>query len=576
MTGLPLVSIVTPTLNQGRFIEATIRSIQAQTYDHFEHIVVDGGSTDETLEVLRRHEGTYPLRWLSEPDAGMYDAINKGMRLASGEILAYLNSDDLYFPWTLETVVEAFARHRGADVVYGDGLGINDQTGLEDLRFQPPFRFEFLLRAGSFVQPAVFWTREIHGAVGEFDQAFRLAGDLDFWLRIGPDRRFVKVDELLAIERDHDDTKRSSQWDQLMSESVAIRNRVDRGSPPRRRLGLIAGRFRAWWARRVDWARFARETRRSRRAPSRPWARFLGASHLRLSYGRLVVTQLPWLGRRIAAGSLHSGVDWLHRSQSSTDGPPSGQLRHLSADWDELGSTDPLWAILSDPTKTNGRWDVDEFLATGRAEVDAVLTRARGLGLPIMPGRALDFGCGVGRVTRALAPHFRECVGVDISSTMIERAVKLNQDVPNTVFRLNRADDLRAFPDGHFDLIYSSLVLQHVPERRLIVGYLAEFARLLSPGGLLVFQLPGSLPLRYRIQPRRRMYHLLRRIGMAPGVLQRRLGLYPISMTAIATDQVVRHLRDSGLTVVDVERSEIRGFAIENRTYWATPEAAHP
>ena len=121
MTDRPLVSIVTPTLNQGRFIEATINSIRAQTYDHFEHIVVDGGSTDETLDILAATRApTHALAVGARP--GMYDAVNKGMRLASGEILAYLNSDDLYFPWTLETVVEAFGGHPEADVLFGETL----------------------------------------------------------------------------------------------------------------------------------------------------------------------------------------------------------------------------------------------------------------------------------------------------------------------------------------------------------------------------------------------------------------------------------------------------------------------
>ena len=94
---------VTPTLNQGRFIEQTVRSLKGLSYDHLEHIVIDGGSTDETLDILRRYEGSVPDALDSEPDAGMYDAINKGMHQAKGDILAYLNSDDLYFPWTLRS-----------------------------------------------------------------------------------------------------------------------------------------------------------------------------------------------------------------------------------------------------------------------------------------------------------------------------------------------------------------------------------------------------------------------------------------------------------------------------------------
>jgi hypothetical protein len=312
VTARPLVSIVTPTLNQGGFIEQTILSIKGQTYRDVEHIVIDGGSTDGTLEILRRYDGTYPMRWISEPDRGMYDAINKGMRLASGDILAYLNSDDLYFPWTLETVVEHFLGHPETDVVLGDALGVHEQTGAEDIRFQPPYRWTFLLRAGSFVQPAVFWRRRVYSGVGEPNATLRLAGDLHYWLRMGPSCRFDKVHELLAIERDHAATKRSSEWDALMRESAAARLQFDTSPAIVRRAGLLVGRFRAWWDRRLAWARFVRRAGRPDASRRGPWHRFFAASHVRFSRRRLLLAQVPWLGRRFLPGSMNSGVDWLH------------------------------------------------------------------------------------------------------------------------------------------------------------------------------------------------------------------------------------------------------------------------
>src|SRR4029078_7097043 len=126
--------------------------IRAQTYDHYEHIVVDGGSTDATLDILRAQEDSYPMPWQSEPDRGMYDAINKGMRQATGEILCYLNSDDLFFPWTLETVVAAFEADPSADLVIGAVLGLREDVR-GDIRFQTPYRFDFLRYASSLVQP---------------------------------------------------------------------------------------------------------------------------------------------------------------------------------------------------------------------------------------------------------------------------------------------------------------------------------------------------------------------------------------------------------------------------------------
>jgi glycosyltransferase involved in cell wall biosynthesis len=318
----PRVSIVTPTLNQGRFIEATIRSIKTQTYSRLEHIVVDGGSTDETLAVLRRHEATYPMRWISEPDKGMYDALNKGMASAAGDILAYLNSDDLYFPWTLEAVVQAFEAHPDADVVFGDALGVSSD-GRHDIRFQPPHRYEFLLHASSFVQPAVFWRRAVADEVGPFDASMRLAGDLDFFLRMGRSRTAVRVDEVLAIERDHALTQRSQQWNLLMSESSRSRAAARPMSAVRRRVLRSIERFKAWIARRALWLSFAREVRHNRHGSARRWRRFLEASRPQIDPARIVLGQLPWIGRRFLAGAIHLEVDWLTPAGADS-GPADG------------------------------------------------------------------------------------------------------------------------------------------------------------------------------------------------------------------------------------------------------------
>ena len=104
----PRISIVTPTFNSEEYLETCILSIRNQHYENLEHIIVDGGSTDSTLEIIRKYELDYPLRWISEPDDGMYDAINKGFSMSSGDILAWLNSDDFYFPWTCEVVAGTF------------------------------------------------------------------------------------------------------------------------------------------------------------------------------------------------------------------------------------------------------------------------------------------------------------------------------------------------------------------------------------------------------------------------------------------------------------------------------------
>lgn len=171
-------------------------------------------------------------------------------------------------------------------------------------------------------------------------------------------------------------------------------------------------------------------------------------------------------------------------------------------DWDEIGRLDALWAILSDPAKRHGRWDVDEFLATGRREIDTMLETARRWNLPERRGRALDFGCGVGRLTRALAAHFASATGVDISEVMVLRARAMHGDVPGCIFEVLEDGGPTAMSDRSFDCIYSGIVLQHITDRRVTEGHLREFVRPLADGGLLVFQLPAHVPLRRRLQVR--------------------------------------------------------------------------
>lgn len=161
-------------------------------------------------------------------------------------------------------------------------------------------------------------------------------------------------------------------------------------------------------------------------------------------------------------------------------------LRELERNWDTFGKTDPLWAVLTVPDKRLGNWDREEFFETGRVEIDTMLgyvTEAAGRsGRELHRGRALDFGCAVGRLTQALAGRFERTDGVDIAPSMIEIAREWNQHGERCVYHLNEADDLRLFPDSSFDFIYTAHVLQHM-EKRYQQRYLAEFVRVLAPGG---------------------------------------------------------------------------------------------
>lgn len=240
-------------------------------------------------------------------------------------------------------------------------------------------------------------------------------------------------------------------------------------------------------------------------------------------------------------------------------------------DWEELGKLDPLWAVLSDPARRHGRWDVDEFFHTGEEAVSRILDRAALYGVPSSRGRALDFGCGVGRLTRAVATRFRECYGLDISEEMIRRARELNPAARNCVFRVSGDSTLAECPAEHFDCVLSLLVLQHLPSTRSISSTISEFLRVLHRGGLLVFQLPSFIPVRNRVQPRRRAYRALRMCGFDEGFLYRSLGLNPIRMNYIPLEKVLDSLLLAGGRVLFHETHRVfqKGL-IHNTAYYVT------
>jgi glycosyltransferase involved in cell wall biosynthesis len=202
----PQISIVTPSYNQVAFVGETIESVLSQEGDfEVEYFVMDGGSTDGSVEVIRRYADLvaarrWPMRcrgivmsWVSERDEGQAAAINAGLQRATGEILSYLNSDDLYFPGAFQRVVEAFARDPAADFVYGDG-DVIDQTGARQWEWlSRPYNhavmtsYHFLWNdfTNYIMQQATFWRRRVRERIGDFDPTFHFAIDAEYWIRAG-------------------------------------------------------------------------------------------------------------------------------------------------------------------------------------------------------------------------------------------------------------------------------------------------------------------------------------------------------------------------------------------------------
>ncbi|HEX5433056.1 MAG TPA: class I SAM-dependent methyltransferase [Candidatus Angelobacter sp.] len=223
-------------------------------------------------------------------------------------------------------------------------------------------------------------------------------------------------------------------------------------------------------------------------------------------------------------------------------------LRQLQNNWESLAQADPFWAICSDPERRQARWNRKEFFATGEHEIECVLHYVDSLGVAIDRGApALDFGCGVGRLTRALAAHFPECHGVDISPTMVRLAEDFNHDLPRCKFLVNERHDLRCFERDYFGFVYSSIVLQHIPPRHSR-RYLEEMARVTKPGGVLVFQVLDDLlagfvlRLRQKIGIRRNLRRLVSRNN----------GHGSIDLYWLAEAQVRRVLHAAGARVIDV------------------------
>ncbi len=164
-------------------------------------------------------------------------------------------------------------------------------------------------------------------------------------------------------------------------------------------------------------------------------------------------------------------------------------LKETQAQWEKMAQEDALYGVLSHPDKRGGKWNLEEFLATGRAEIEERLAWAQAQGVFIGPSKALDFGCGVGRLTQALASRFEKTLGVDVSPTMLQKARAINRQGEGCEYILNEAADLTILETASFDLVYSNIVLQHLPIE-LALKYVSEFARLLKPGASALFFYP--------------------------------------------------------------------------------------
>jgi len=212
-------SIITPSFNQGRFLEGCIQSVLAQTGVEIEHIVTDAGSTDETLEVLRRHPH---LKWTSEADKGMSDGINKGFLKATGDWLMWLNCDDYLVPGALARVAAHIAAHPELDVVHGDCIYVKeDKTPIRRKRDTPVDEWDLLFVGCCIPSTSTFYRREIIDAGELLDVEYRNCMDWEFYLRlIRKGHRFGYLPEALACFRWYEDSTTQKHWQRMIDEGL--------------------------------------------------------------------------------------------------------------------------------------------------------------------------------------------------------------------------------------------------------------------------------------------------------------------------------------------------------------------
>lgn len=220
----PKISIVTPSYNQGQFLEETIKSVLNQNYPNLEYIVIDGGSTDNSVDIIKKYEDQLTY-WVSEPDDGQADAVNKGFAQASGEILAWQNSDDIYASDVFQIVGNYFKNNPDVYMIYGDYCYIDGKSKIFSCRRLPEFKMRrFLNGIGIPPQPVVFFRREALERCGYLDTSLKHCMDLDLYIRIGRSFKVKHIDTVLGYFRIHQGSKTISLREEQFEEMKQVRD----------------------------------------------------------------------------------------------------------------------------------------------------------------------------------------------------------------------------------------------------------------------------------------------------------------------------------------------------------------
>lgn len=258
--GWPKISVITPSFNQAQFLEETIQSVFSQRYPNLEYFIIDGGSTDGSVDIIRRYADRL-AGWISEADGGQAHAINKGLRMATGEWVGWQNSDDFYYPDAFESLARAARRHPRADLIIGDMQLVNARGGpIRDIRYVKPTHGALLAEGMVLTNQAAFWRRSVHADVGFLDENYDCGFDFDWFLRLTRARRSTHVNAIWGAWRLHDNAKASRRQEIFQSEY----HRILHGRQPSpwmkrlyqvRRMALLLAQGRVSYVARGIWER---------------------------------------------------------------------------------------------------------------------------------------------------------------------------------------------------------------------------------------------------------------------------------------------------------------------------------
>lgn len=280
----PLVSIVTITFNSADYLGDLIAAIEAQSYENIEHVIVDGESTDGTVDLIREYAYRRRVVWVSEPDSGTAEAVTKGLRMATGDIVVILPSDDLIFPWSVKFAVESFLAQPDADVVHGDSISWDMPSDDWSLRLHKRFTYGYLARTQTITPQAAYFRRHVLSGNEELDLSLPHANDYEWILRVTQNRKVINVPEILAIFRKRPGAiNRQSGISQIIAqEADEARSRYIRTSGPIYRVMRLWDRVYGAIHRRRQVLRMFKHSRKVSDSgeslkPGTPWRSFLSA-----------------------------------------------------------------------------------------------------------------------------------------------------------------------------------------------------------------------------------------------------------------------------------------------------------